>query len=68
MRVADAALDELIELYKDEFGEEISRADAREMAFRLITLYDALAKRLPSDAQVSMPPLDSPGNPIGFRM
>lgn len=45
MRIIDQALDDFIELYKEEFGEEISRSEASEIAFRLVTLYEALAVR-----------------------
>lgn len=38
----ETALEELIELYKTGLGEEISRDSAREVALRLITLYEVL--------------------------
>ena len=68
MRLTEAALDELIELYKELFAAEISRPDAREMAVRLITLYEVLSQRLPVDARAPTPRVEPPGQPIGFRM
>jgi hypothetical protein len=50
MRINDTALDEFIQIYREEFGDEINRSDASEMAFRLVTLYETLSRRLPSDA------------------
>lgn len=55
MRITDETLDQFIELYKEEFGEEISRSEASEMAFRLITLYEALARKLPAVRSTERP-------------
>jgi hypothetical protein len=44
MRITDKAIDEFVELYKEEFDEDIDRAEASEIAFRLMTLYEALLK------------------------
>jgi len=66
--MTEAAIDEFIQLYKEELGTEISGAHARETALRLISLYKNLANRLPSDALRPTPPDDSTGNPMGFRM
>ena len=33
MRIHDATLDEFIQIYREEFGEEINRSEASEMAF-----------------------------------
>jgi hypothetical protein len=38
VRISDKALDELIELCKEDLDHEIDRAEASEMAFRIITL------------------------------
>ena len=70
MKISDEALDEFIAIYKKEFGEEVDRKAASEMAFRLLTLYELLAKKLPNE-QVSTPkPRDESGetrSKIGFR-
>lgn len=42
MRISDQAIDQLISLYKEDFGEVIDRAAATEMAHRLLTLYRLL--------------------------
>ncbi len=47
MRISDEALDQFIEIYKEEFGEEMARAEAAEMATRLVALYKLLARPLP---------------------
>lgn len=69
MRIPDKGLDEFIEIYKEEFGEELSRTKASEMASDLIALYQRLARRLPdvvASPSTSMQlPDDHP--PLGFR-
>jgi hypothetical protein len=67
MRISDKAVDEFIQIYREEFGEELDRSDASEMAFRLVTLYEALVKRLPSDARPRSTG-DSLQRKIGFRV
>jgi hypothetical protein len=47
MRISDDALDEFVEIYKEEFGEDISRDAASEMAIRILTLYTLLSKKPP---------------------
>lgn len=64
MRIPDNALDEFIEIYKKEFGEDISRADAGQMASDLLRLYDLLSKKSP--ARKTMPHDDDHPR-IGFR-
>jgi hypothetical protein len=67
MRIADTALDEFIEIYKEEFGESISRSDARQMASSLIALYERLARKLLDDSTLPLmqPTDDHPS--VGFR-
>jgi hypothetical protein len=68
MRISDQALDEFIELYRKEFGEEIGRNQASEMAFRLVRLYEALAQRPSGEESSTTPPVEEPHRePIGFR-
>jgi hypothetical protein len=47
IRLTDEQLGEFIVIYKEEFGEEISRTDASEMASRLVMLYQLLSRKLP---------------------
>lgn len=68
--ISDKALDEFIAIYREEFAEDISRAAAGEMASRLLTLYELLARKLPND-KISHPKPrgeDEQVHPkIGFR-
>ena len=69
MQISDEALDEFIAIYKAEFGEEIERKDASEMALRVLKLYELLERKLP-DGKTTTPPTTRPtGGPprIGFR-
>lgn len=69
MQVPDEALNEFIEIYKTEFGEEISRKDANEMALSVLRLYELLARKLPNKS-LTTPAATQPteGRPsIGFR-
>jgi hypothetical protein len=47
MRISDEALDEFVEIYTKEFGEDISRDEASEMATRILMLYALLSKKPP---------------------
>lgn len=67
MRITDKAIDEFMAKYREEFGEEISRSEASEMAFRLVTLYETLANRLPNDTDCGLPN-KKPHRPIGFQV
>jgi len=67
MRIANEALDEFIELYKKEFGEDVSRDDAAEVARRLVTMYDALCKSLLFESAV-LSAAESPDRVVGFRV
>ena len=69
MRISDQALDEFIELYREEFEEEIGRSEASEMASRVVRLYETLARPLSAeDAHGRVPPDDQTHQPIGFRI
>lgn len=39
---------EFCNIYKEEFGEDISFAEAREISFKLIEFYELLSHKLPS--------------------
>ncbi len=62
MQISDEDLKEFMALYEREFGEQLARSKASEMATRLINLYMLLAKPLPSErattqsASMSDPP------------
>jgi hypothetical protein len=49
MHTPDNVLDEFMVLYRDETGETMSREQAREIAQRLLTLYERLAQPLPGE-------------------
>ena len=54
MQISDERLKEFQEAYKKDFGEDISIEEAREIASRLIDLYQLLAQPLPNEK--SIPP------------
>jgi len=56
MQLNDDDLKEFVAIWKRVFNEEISLADARHRASQLVTLYLALAKRLPEENPASDPP------------
>jgi hypothetical protein len=47
MRISDEALDEFMTIYAEEFGKQITHAQASEMAERVVTLYRLLRRKLP---------------------
>jgi len=49
MQSDDKELEEFMALYQTEFGKEISRQDALEMATRLINLYLTIYRPLPGE-------------------
>jgi hypothetical protein len=66
MKISDSALDDFIRIYKEEFKTDIDMSQASEMALRLVTLYELLAKKAPYDENITLP--DDPAHPpIGFR-
>lgn len=69
MHISDEALNEFIAVYREEFGEDINRKDASEMALRLLKLYELL-ERKPPNAKTTTPAATRPTDgypPIGFR-
>lgn len=48
MQIPDDALDEFIAIYGAEFGEEIDREEASEMAAGVLRLYELFARKLPN--------------------
>lgn len=73
MQISEEALDEFIEIYKEEYGEYIGRKEASEMSHRLLALYELLARPLPNEqdpSSQSATPHDKPDDhqrKIGFR-
>jgi len=61
MQLKDDDLKEFVAIWKRVFNEEISLADARHHASQLVTLYLALAKSLPEEAEHPAP--DPPTSP-----
>ena len=55
VKLSDEALEEFVKLYKDEFDEDITKAQASEMGFRLVTLYEILSKELPNQQEITPP-------------
>ena len=51
-QVSDERLEKLRGIYRKVYGEEITMADARAMAHRLLALYDLLRRPLPGDTSV----------------
>ena len=51
MRPSEAGVEEFRRLYKEGTGKDISLDDAREMARRVLTLYELLARPLPEEAE-----------------
>ena len=59
MQTSDDRLKELQRIYKEATGNEITLAEAQEMAQRLITLFKLLGRPLPGDG----PPPSSAHSP-----
>lgn len=55
MHVPDAAIKQYMQLYQEDFGEELTLEQGREIATRLIALYEVLSNRLPQSRSM---PLD----------
>ncbi len=49
MRISEEELQEFIQLYKKEFGEELSMTEASEVAGNFVSLYELLAEPLPGE-------------------
>ena len=48
MRLSAKAIKEFKEIWKDEFNEELSDAEAEEHGIRLLSLFSILSRPLPS--------------------
>ncbi len=51
MPFSDDRLREMQEAYKEDFGEEISLAEASEILFRLVTFYELISRPLPREEE-----------------
>ena len=49
MDLSPEALREFMQIYAEEYGEELSEKEARELASSLIRLYEVLRRPLPSE-------------------
>ena len=49
MQITDERINEFIKLYAEEFGEELSIAEAREVASNLCNLYELLLSPTPEE-------------------
>jgi len=54
MRISDQALDEFIELYREEFGDDLGRAEATEMAHRALALHRLLTRNPPNTSMANL--------------
>jgi len=56
--LSDEEIEEFRRIYKQEFGEELKKADARMMAENLLRLYVVLAQPLPTEGSIPTTSLD----------
>lgn len=49
MKLTDTALDELRAIYSEEYGQEISEAEANEMGLRLLGLFKTIYRQIPQN-------------------
>lgn len=54
MKINDSDIQEFITIYQEEFGEELSFAEASEIAFRLFSLYTLLTGVLPGEKNINI--------------
>jgi len=53
MRLSQQAIEDFKKVYKKEYGEDISDAEAEEMATRFLRLFNLIYQPIPEDAQNS---------------
>ena len=51
MVLSNEIIEGFMEIYRDEFGEEITRDEAREAAARMVALYELLLLPLPHEIE-----------------
>lgn len=49
MILSDASLDEFIAIYADEYGEQLSREEARPVATNLVSLFRLISSPPPNE-------------------
>ena len=49
MQLSDEAVKRYIQIYKDEFGEELKPTEVHEIAARMLAFYDLMSRPLPRD-------------------
>lgn len=59
MKISDDDLIEFMAIYEQEFGEQLTSAEASEMTTRLINLYMILVEPLPSEREATQLPSTS---------
>ena len=57
MAISDESLDQFIDLYANEFGEHLTRAEARPIATNLVNLYRTVMQP-PQNPGAEAPPID----------
>jgi hypothetical protein len=67
MQIPDDSLDDFVAVYKKEVKKKLNRAEASEVASRLLTLYELLAKKLPNEQDHTPKPPESERPPLGFH-
>ena len=55
MKHTDEAMHEFMEIYKAEFGKELSPQEALEMVTRLVNLYQIIYRPLPEELNSMQP-------------
>jgi hypothetical protein len=59
-KVSDERLEELRRIYKDAYGEELTKAEATAMAHRLLALYNLLMQPLSGETSTPAPSRQPP--------
>jgi hypothetical protein len=68
MQIPNATLDEFMQIYKEEYGEELNCSAASEMGLRVVGPYELLVKKLPKEQEVAPKPPEHEQPPMGFRV
>jgi flagellin-specific chaperone FliS len=57
-QISEESLNKFIKIYKKDFKKKLTRAEASEMASRLVTLYEILSIKLPNGQTPDPTPRD----------
>ena len=52
MAISDASLDEFIAIYAEEYGEQLSREEARPIATNLVNLFRLISRPPPNEVDL----------------